>query len=273
MNTENTPSVEREPDNWLALAVDVAEHGEHEILTVHANWLGPAKFVHGPKGIERRIDICLSDHRRPAADPVLDDQAARQQQSLYKEVVRRARACLTGPAQSDRSDSSEDNDWNPPAAKTLLKWLIGDGRTATMDEQDNVRMTLQGSGCDGQVHVECSPARLRFAMPLGHWKSLAPKAEAIMLRLAAEANSRCRLVRVAWTCQQDGCHCEAQADLTGVLPADLDNQAAESMARGMILAAADGLELVLRQLYHVLAALGEGKHDELTELMFFDREE
>lgn len=269
-NVQTKPSIEHQADNWVMLSVgaaehDVSEYGDHEFLSNHADLAGPAKFVHGPNGIEQRIDLCLSDQCGSAVDAILDEQAAAQQQTLHEETIGRASACLSGRPRLD--------DWSPPTAKVLMEWLVDDGRTAAIDEQGNLRMTLRAAESDGQVHVECAPTRLRFTMPLGQWPNPVRKAQSVMLGLASEANSRCRLVRVVWQRQENACRCEAQADLTFVLPTESDNMAAESMARGMILAAADGLELVLRQLQHALAVLGEGKQDELIEELFFDREE
>ena len=114
--------------------------------------------------------------------------------------------------------------------------------------------------------MERATGGLRITMLLGEWRELDTAAESAMLALADEANTRSRLVRIAWVeDEKQGRRCEAQVDLSGLPFEEPLHDAAGTMWKEMVRATVDGLELALRRLGLELNGLAEPKNGELAE--------
>jgi len=227
-----------------------------DYLAEHADWLGPVKLLRCEQGTYQRIDVFLGTGSRRQSDPLLDHEAAAQREALLSALAERAEGHF--------GSQVEVPSWAGPPAEAILEWLLTDGHAAAVDQEGNIRLTLTRPGCDGQVHIECRPERLRISMPLTPWQSLTAGVEAAALCLAGEANARTRLVRIAWQRHDDKRRCVAQVDLTGLPPPDENNAAARAMWRGMIEMAVAGLELTLRRLGRELVLLAAGADAELA---------
>lgn len=150
-------------------------------------------------------------------------------------------------------------------------WLTEAGHETAIDKKGHLRLTVKRRGCDGQIRIERQEGRLRLALTLGRWSKLEPSAEAAILRLAGEANTRSRLVRIAWL-EKEGFHyCQAQVDLTGLpVGSELNSPLAGPRAlmwKGMVQAAVDALKLALKRLGLELPALGDPKNKTLAEMV------
>jgi hypothetical protein len=127
-----------------------------------------------------------------------------------------------------------------------------------------LHLAIARPGCDGQVSVLSQPDRLQLSVTLGTWQSLAPSAEAAIVRLADETNTRTRLVRIAWLPAAGTRRCVAQVDLTGLPSFDHDSPANCAMWRGMIEMGLAGLEVVLKRLGRELGILAHTAYADLA---------
>jgi hypothetical protein len=241
---------------WLTATRPVAGYAVGEHLSAHADWPGPVKLVRDHEATYQRIDFFLGKPAWAASDRSIDEEAAEDHTELAADLEAAARGLLTRDVDLDS--------WQGPPAEAIVDWLVADGRTAAVDRDGNIRLTIHRPACDGQVCFQCRPDRLQIVMTLGTWQQLAPSVEAAMLRLADEANARTRLVRIAWLVSDDKRRCVAQVDLTGLPGFDEQNAANHAMWRGMIEMGLAGLELVLRRLGRELSILAQGAYAELA---------
>lgn len=224
-NQSQAPKLMADSQGWCSLIQPLA--GRTDTLQLHSNWAGSIKALESGNHRIQRVDIYLGDR---VTDSCLGDK---DHTSLMKQLNRLARFWL------NKKDHIPD--WRPPSAQTMGQWILTAGYKATIDQENNLRFTIKRRSCDGQVKVKLGQGILRFTLPLGQWRELSPSTESAMKVLAREANTRCRLTRVAWFSQGQTRSCEAQADLSGLpWPEDLWRDA----VRMAIL----GLELTHRRL-------------------------
>ena len=200
----------RDSLGWLTATRPASGYAVGEHLSVHVDWRGPVKLVREHDAMCQRIDFFLGKPAWAASDPGIDEDAAEDHTELTADLEEAAKQILAADLDLES--------WQGPPAEAIVDWLVADGRTAAVDQDGNIRLTLRRPACDGQVCFQCRRDRLQIAMTLGTWQRLAPNVEATMLRLADEANSGTRLVRIAWLSSDDKRRCVAQVDLTG-LPA------------------------------------------------------
>ncbi len=241
---------------WLTATRPVSGYAVGEHLSVHADWRGPVKLVREHGAMFQRIDFFLGKPAWTASDRTIDEEAAEAHTELAADLEAAARELLAVDVDLES--------WQGPPAEAIVDWLVADGRTAAVDQDGNIHLTIRRPACDGQVCFQCRPDRLQIAMTLGTWQQLAPSAEAAMLRLADEANARTRLVRVAWLSADDKRRCVAQVDLTGLPGFDEQSAANHAMWRGMVEMGLAGLDLVLRRLGRELSILAHGAYVELA---------
>jgi hypothetical protein len=257
-------SIERPAEGRRASATTPAERcpvdAGQELITEHADWVGPVKLMNGRDGPVQRIDVFLGKPRHERFDPLLHTGAEEDFDRVLSQVVEQAHELF------EQNRTALEN-WKPPDTKRLAAWLSEAGHTVGMDNDENLRMTIRASGRDGQVRVLCRPGQLRLVLPLGTWPQLRPTAEAAMLRLADQANNRLRLARIAWRTTKDSRSCEAQVDLTGLPSPDASNDLDNGVIRDMVRLAPDALQLALRQLQQELGILADPQHHDLAELV------
>lgn len=249
--------VERSPDGWLTVRSPFSEAGGQNLLALHGDWAGPVKLVERQGRVERRVEFCLG---QPGAadEDTLDEEAAREAEELQVDLLKLVVRLDAG---------AKGNDWQPPPAEALAGWLAQCGRETAIDQQQNLRLTLKRRGCDGQARIERGEGRLRLVLPLGQWPELDPVAHDAMRLLAGSANSRSRLVRIAWLTEGSGRRCEAQVDLSGLPTGTEPNGARERLWQETLTLAVSGLELALRQLGVELLVLAEPRNRELAALV------
>lgn len=264
------PSVDRRPDRWQATLAagstfdnvawidrrwltgsrPYAPPQGQEPLALHTDWLGPVRLVSQGKGWRQMCEIpFLPD---AFGDAALDPGVSRQLDSLLDEL-------LAGPLSGDVGMVSDG--WASPSAETITRWLSELGHDAAIDEEENVRLTLKCRGNDGQVQIRRDRSRLRLIMRLGQWNDLSSPARQAMIRLAGEANSRGRLVRLAWIDSDNQSRCEAQVDLSGI-PAGEGRNAFWS---DVLSASVRGLQLTLRRLGLELGVLADPKNQQVVD--------
>jgi len=249
--------VDRSSLGWITVSKPASGYAAEEHLSAHAAWPGPVKLVRTRDGMFQRIDVFLATPAWAVSDPSLDEEAWEEHEELLADLNDAAAGLLAGNVDWEH--------WQAPPAEAVLDWLVADGRSAAVDQEGKIRLTISRPACDGQVCVECRPGGLRISMTLGAWRHLASGAEAAMVRLADEANARTRLARIAWLSTDDERRCVAQVDLTG-LPTPFDrNPAVFAMWRGMVEMAMTGLELALRRLGRELAVLASNSYPELVQ--------
>jgi hypothetical protein len=253
------PQIGRIPSGWLASSRLFPDATADDYLARHSEFLGPVKLRRGPQGILRQVEVFLPPQSVTGQLCTVDPEQAEEAGRLRDEIQTMAEALLDGQLKLDA--------WNPPDLTTLLAgWLAEQGCDAIADKEGNLRLTIRGEGCDGQVRIECGADRLRLVMPLGQWTQLSPTAAMAIRLLAAEANDRTRLMRVVSTAhQQAGLHVEAQVDLTGLPSGNPLNRATEALWREMTHMATDSLELALRLLGLELPALADPQGSDLAE--------
>jgi hypothetical protein len=244
---------------WLRFEAAAHDVAGHEALAVHDTWLGPTKLVHGPAGLKQRIEFALAPDHSAGNDLLLDEAESRHERTLQRALFRAAQNLLTPQADADLR--------NPIAAAVLRDWVQVEGHAVATDEQGNLRLAIHYRGFDGQMRIECGPRRLRTEMTLGSWTNLPPLVEAAMLRLAAEANARTRLVRIVW--REEGVQrcCRAQVDLTGAPWVGEDHPRFEAIARHGLQMALAAIELAARRLGRELTVLADPDNRDLAEML------
>lgn len=248
--------VTRDAGGWLTMSRPFEVPEERDILEVHSDWAGPVKLTENDGEGEQRFEVFLG--RNPEADPLLDEEAAHEAERLVAEIVDRASAFAGQTMMAG---------WEPPSAEALAGHLHATGHETAIDKEQNLRLTLKRPGCDGQVRIERSPGRLRFALPLGRWTDLEPVAETAMRLVATDVNRRTRLVRIGWIPEAKASRCEAQVDLGGLPAGTNSNACRDALWREMVRMAVGGLELALRQLGLELPVLADPRHRELAEVL------
>jgi hypothetical protein len=248
--------LERNSLGWLTATRPVSGYAAGEHLSAHAGWAGPVKLVRDHETTCQRIDVFIGRPAWTASDGGVDEEAAEEYAALAADLEAAARGFLAREVDLAL--------WQGPPAGAIVDWLVADGRAATVDKDGDIHLAIRRPACDGQLCFQCRPDRVQIAMTLGTWQHLAPSAEAAMLRLAAEANARTRLVRIAWLASDDKRRCVAQVDLTGLPGFDEENAANHAMWRGMVEMGLAGLELVLRRLGRELAILAHVSYAELA---------
>jgi hypothetical protein len=225
--------LEWDSSGWLIHRRRYKIAGLDESLSAHAQWAGPTKVVRSGRRWSAVTEVYAPP--RCLGDPLLDDQAGEKWELLWNAFNEN----VLGGTDAECCDA-----WEPPDAESLQQWLATAGHTATVDQQEQLRLTLKSRGCDGQVLVERRPGRLRFSMRLGLWEQLDPASELAILALAQQCNDACRFVRIGWVPREESRLLEAQVDLTG-LPM---TRAWSQMAETWVCAASDALQLALRRL-------------------------
>lgn len=246
---------------WLTMCRAFTVPDGKDVLELHADWAGPVKLTENEGETEQRVELFLG--RNPEADPLLDEEAAREADRLIAELIDRA-AAFAG--------QSALEGWQPPTADTLASLLHATGHETAIDKDHNLRLTLKRPGCDGQVRIDRDSGRLRFTLPLGRWTELEPMAERAIRLVAADVNRMIRLVRVAWVAEPKGSRCEAQVDLSGMPTGTGSNACRDAVWREMVRLAVNGLELALRQLGLELPVLADPKNFDLAELLLANME-
>ena len=177
------PQIGRIPSGWLAPSRLFPDATADDYLARHSEFLGPVKLRRGPQGILRQVEVFLPPQSVTGQLCTVDPEQAEEAGRLRDEIQTMAEALLDGQLKLDA--------WNPPDLTTLLAgWLAEQGCDAIADKEGNLRLTIRGEGCDGQVRIECGADRLRLVMPLGQWTQLSPTAAMAIRLLAAEANDR-----------------------------------------------------------------------------------
>ena len=200
-----------------------------EPLTVHDAWAGPFKLAHRQGKLEQRCDLFIS----PSFDD-FDEEVAGQLELLLGQVMKRLDSI---------DQNSLDPDWQAPDSQKLLAWLSQGGNQVTLDEQQNLRMTLKRSGATARIRLIRQDG-LRIVLPLGQWEGIDPSVQRAILLLARRANAVNRLARIVWRSDEDR-HCvEAQVDLSGLATDGID----EKFFKEMIHMSVAALELAFRQL-------------------------
>jgi hypothetical protein len=251
-------SIEINPSGGLTLRRPWPETEERASLAVHAAWRGPVKLRREGNAVVQQIEMFFGPLLSEEQGMALDEEEQTRAQAFLAELLNRIPTWIGGV--------EGVSGWEPPPAQMMSDWLNAAGHEAAIDQEENLRMALKRRGCDGQIRVERATGRLRFTMLLGEWRDLDAETEQAMLALADEANTRSRLVRIAWLENDENARrCEAQVDLSG-LPFDepLDD-AAGTMWKEMVRATVDGLELALRRLGLELNGLAEPANRDLAE--------
>jgi hypothetical protein len=200
-----------------------------EPLTLHDSWAGPFKLAHRQGKLEQRCDLFVS----PSFDD-FDEEVAGQLELLLGKVMQRLDSI---------NHNSLDPDWKAPDSQKLLAWLSQGGNQVTLDEQQNLRMTLKRSGATARIRL-IRQGGLRFVLPLGEWEGIDPSVQRAILLLARRANDVNRLARIVWRSEEDR-HCvEAQVDLSGLATENID----EKFWKELIHVSVAALELAFRQL-------------------------
>lgn len=241
---------------WLTAVRRASGCANQEHLTIHADWRGPVKLVRDHQAMFERLDVYLATPAWSEIDRALDEGASDDRQQLLD--------VLTDAVGRFPAADADLASWQPPPSETIAAWLAAEGRTAAADPSGNLHLAIARPGCDGQVCLQAQPGRMQMSITLGTWQSLAPSAEAALLRLADETNTRTRLVRIAWLPAAGTQRCVAQVDLTGLPSFDPDSPANCAMWRGMIEMGLAGLEVVLKRLGRELAILAHTAYADLA---------
>ncbi|MFV1965909.1 MAG: hypothetical protein ACC628_10830 [Pirellulaceae bacterium] len=256
--------IDRDDSGWLTIIQPVPDIGALEVLKRNDTLSGPVKLMEGVEGTVQRADVFLGGDRLLQNDPMLDEEAYEESNELMDELLDRA-SCWFG-------NQRGLDEWSPPEPKALADLLAEVGHESAIDSDGNLRLAIKRRGCDGQVRIIRGQGRLRFAMPFGSWRRLDEATESAMVRLAAQANSRSRLARIAWRDEEDRQHVEAQVDLTGLPVAENPSSAAATMWKETICMTLSALELLLRRLGLELPLLADAKYPELIDWMSVDQE-
>jgi hypothetical protein len=246
---------------WFLATRPDPEATADDYLARQSEFQGPVKLYRGPRGIRRQVEVYLPAESTAGQFSAVDPEQSEQSDGLDDDIRAMAQSLLDGHPPL--------NAWNPPdLAARLAGWLAEQGREAIADKQGNLRWTVRCEGCDGQARIDCGTDRLRLTMPLGQWAELSPAGKRAIRLLAAEANDRTRLERIACAPHgKSGLRVEAQVDLTGLPGGNDFHRAAEALWREMIRLAADALELALRRLGLELPALADPQCGDLAELL------
>jgi len=244
-------------DGWLSVRQAAPPASEHELLVGHADWSGPVKLEREHGEVVQHWTACLRPATRLCGASAFDEEAQAREQKLIADLQ---------PLISE-SILTASEDWEPPAAATLVEWLATAGHDAQIDDAGNLRLVVKRRGCDGQIRVERRTGRLRFVLPLGSWPVLSEEAQRAMWPLADEANARTRLARVAWFDEPQRSRCEGQVDLTGLPTPDADSSERVEFWRNMVSLAVDALEVLLRRLGLELDVLANDHHHAVREWM------
>ena len=209
-----------------------------EPLSLHDAWAGPFKLAHRQGKLEQRFDFYVSPFLED-----LDEEVAGQLEQLLGQAMKQLASI---------NQKSLDSNWQAPDSQKLLAWLSQGGNQVTLDEQQNLRMTLKRSGATARIRLIRENERLRFVLPLGQWEGIEPPVQGAILLLARRANAVNRLARVVWM-SDENCHrVEAQVDLTGFASESLD----ETFWKETVHMSVGALDLAFRQLaleFRVLA--------------------
>jgi hypothetical protein len=237
------------PDGWLVYDRPWKRGTTGGPLATHAEWSGPTRLVRVGNRWMRRIEVYL--------DPTLaDDEGFETSASAGRDAVLAALldCVFAGNPQACLSE------WQPPDAADVVEWLGDSGYSTAVDDERNIRLSLRGRGCDGQVRVTRQPGRFRLSLELGAWPRLDPIAENAMLSLAGQANDGMRLGRIAWRAAGDRRRAAAEVDLSG-LPVDATGDAARvALWRDLLRLAVGSLDLAQRRLGMELDVLADPRH-------------
>lgn len=256
--------IERDSLGRLRIWRPAADYPADEALVKHAEWTGPTKLVCEDGRVIRQADFFLGRRRWATADAVFDGETGTGQ-DLADELGQLTQDVLGVPGPLAG--------WCPPPAKSLAGWLEAAGHVVAMDRDENLRLALTRSGCDGQICLSVQPGHCRFTMPLGRWQDLPEVAEAAMRRLIHQANARLPLVRLAWTARGGRWHGEAQVDLTGLPWSDPCPEPKLALWRATVEGAMAALGRTLHWLGHELPLLAQPEHRELAAALVADRPE
>ena len=219
----------RHPAGFVCFCRPFSVVDGEEPLTLHDSWAGPFKLAHRQGKLEQRCDLFVS----PSFED-LDEEVAGQLELLLGKVMQRLDSI---------NQNSLDPDWQAPDSQKLLDWLSQGGNQVTLDEQQNLRMTLKRSGATARIRL-IRQGGLRFVLPLGEWEGIDPSVQRAILLLARRANDVNRLARIVWRSGENR-HCvEAQVDLSGLATENID----EKFWKEWILISVAALELAFRQL-------------------------
>lgn len=219
----------RHPAGFVSFCRPFSVVDGEEPLTLHDSWAGPFKLAHRQGKLEQRCDLFVS----PSFED-LDEEVAGQLELLLGKVMQRLDSI---------NQNSLDPDWQAPDSQKLLDWLSQGGNQVTLDEQQNLRMTLKRSGAAARIRL-IRQGGLRFVLPLGEWEGIDPSVQRAIFLLARRANDVNRLARIVWRSEENR-HCvEAQVDLSGLATENID----EKFWKEWILMSVAALELAFRQL-------------------------
>ena len=261
------------PDGWLLIESKETDRTDEQLLREHANWAGPVKLQRGNGSVTRVVELPLGEILGESQAAFWDDQADRAVSDALIEVLRAVPRWLTEPKQE-----KPDREWPPSVTpEHVADWLQDGGYEPTHVGSEEVRLVVKRSGWDGEVRIQWQgEGRLRASMSLGRWPRLAPDRRQAMIRLASEANARCRLCRIAIPApskQESGgpleqrrlenaeaeFTLEAQVDLTGLPAGSPDQPVLSSFWREMVLSVVDGFALNLNRLALELDALSQNE--------------
>ena len=219
----------RHPAGFVCFCRPFSVADGEEPLTLHDSWAGPFKLAHRQGKLEQRCEFFVSPFFED-----LDEEVAAQLELLLGQVMKRLDSI---------NQNSLDPDWQAPDSQKLLAWLSQGGNQVTLDEQQNLRMTLKRSGATARIRL-IRQGGLRFVLPLGEWEGIDPSVQRAILLLARRANAANRLARIVWRSEENR-HCvEAQVDLSGLATENID----EKFWKELIQMSVGALELAFRQL-------------------------
>ena len=219
----------RHPAGFVCFCRPFSVADGEEPLTLHDSWAGPFKLAHRQGKLEQRCEFFVSPFFED-----LDEEVAAQLELLLGQVMKRLDSI---------NQNSLDPDWQAPDSQKLLAWLSQGGNQVTLDEQQNLRMTLKRSGATARIRL-IRQGGLRFVLPLGEWEGIDPSVQRAILLLAGRANAVNRLARIVWRSKENRHYVEAQVDLTGLATENID----EKFWKEMIHMSVAALELAFRQL-------------------------
>ena len=221
--------VRRHPAGFVSFCRPFSVVDGEEPLTLHDSWAGPFKLAHRQGKLEQRCDLFVS----PSFED-LDEEVAGQLELLLGKVMQRLDSI---------NHHSLDPDWQAPDSQKLLDWLSQGGNQVTLDEQQNLRMTLKRSGATARIRL-IRQGGLRFVLPLGEWEGIDPSVQRAILLLAGRANDVNRLARIVWRSGENRHRVEAQVDLSGLATENIDEKFWQELIKTSVAA----LELAFRQL-------------------------
>ncbi len=235
-----------EPAGWVTRSVPYPMANGHEPLAVHGQWRGPHKLTTGEHGCLHISELFI--HRDVEDEGLFgdEDQSGGRQQLIERLV--------DGPLSADPQLPFDH--WQPPEASVMESQLRASGYEPTVDDEQNLRLTLKSRGAVGQVMIRRTDGRLQLDMPLGQWTGLDALRTDAMLQIARRQNHSMRLVRITWDAVDCSSRCCAQVDLSG-LPLEAEYT---SLWSDMLRMAITGLELALHQLGKELDVLADARH-------------